>query len=98
MIIIHYENEVGCEICVGRILRGFRIAARLGLSLSRETEDAIWTFSSLVKGLDKVLKLEFYDDGMLPEFGIRKILSSFSFTGMLVLLFVVHGLCRNAAL
>ncbi|XP_027361514.1 uncharacterized protein LOC113869404 isoform X2 [Abrus precatorius] len=37
----------------GRILRGFRIAARLGLSLSRETEDAIWTYSSLVKSLDK---------------------------------------------
>ncbi|TKY70258.1 Poly(A) polymerase I [Spatholobus suberectus] len=37
----------------GRILRGFRIAARLGLSLSRETEAAIWTYSSLVKSLDK---------------------------------------------
>ncbi|PNY09202.1 tRNA nucleotidyltransferase/poly(A) polymerase [Trifolium pratense] len=37
----------------GRILRGFRIAARLGLSLSRETEDAIWTCSSLVKDLNK---------------------------------------------
>ncbi|KAL5099646.1 hypothetical protein RYX36_003973 [Vicia faba] len=37
----------------GRILRGFRIAARLGLSLSRETEAAIWTCSSLVKDLNK---------------------------------------------
>ncbi|XP_061346107.1 uncharacterized protein LOC133291792 [Gastrolobium bilobum] len=37
----------------GRILRGFRIAARLGLSLSKETEAAIWTYSSLVKSLDK---------------------------------------------
>ncbi|GAU29829.1 hypothetical protein TSUD_223750 [Trifolium subterraneum] len=37
----------------GRILRGFRIAARLGLSLSRETEDAIWACSSLVKDLNK---------------------------------------------
>ncbi|CAJ2646731.1 unnamed protein product [Trifolium pratense] len=37
----------------GRILRGFRIVARLGLSLSRETEDAIWTCSSLVKDLNK---------------------------------------------
>ncbi|KAJ1403864.1 tRNA nucleotidyltransferase/pol [Sesbania bispinosa] len=37
----------------GRILRGFRIAARLGLSLSRETEAAIWTYASLVKDLNK---------------------------------------------
>ncbi|CAJ1930642.1 unnamed protein product [Sphenostylis stenocarpa] len=37
----------------GRILRGFRIAARLGLSLSREIESAIWTYSSLVRTLDK---------------------------------------------
>ncbi|KAK7307438.1 hypothetical protein VNO77_40502 [Canavalia gladiata] len=37
----------------GRILRGFRIAARLGLLLSREIEAAIWTYSSLVKSLDK---------------------------------------------
>ncbi|KAK7367211.1 hypothetical protein VNO80_09220 [Phaseolus coccineus] len=37
----------------GRILRGFRITARLGLSISREIEAAIWTYSSLVKTLDK---------------------------------------------
>nr|KYP66562.1 putative poly(A) polymerase [Cajanus cajan] len=37
----------------GRILRGFRITARLGLSISTETEAAIWTYSSLVKSLDK---------------------------------------------
>ncbi|KAL2348685.1 hypothetical protein Fmac_002685 [Flemingia macrophylla] len=37
----------------GRILRGFRIAARLGLAISRETEAAIWRYSSLVKTLDK---------------------------------------------
>ncbi|KAK7406914.1 hypothetical protein VNO78_08550 [Psophocarpus tetragonolobus] len=37
----------------GRILRGFRIAARLGLSLSREIEAAIWTYSSLVKSFNK---------------------------------------------
>lgn len=37
----------------GRILRGFRIAARLGLSLSREIEAAIWTCSSLVEDLNK---------------------------------------------
>ncbi|KAK7309404.1 hypothetical protein RJT34_06102 [Clitoria ternatea] len=37
----------------GRILRGFRIAARLGLSLSSDTETAIRTYSSLVKSLDK---------------------------------------------
>lgn len=39
----------------GRILRALRIAARLGLSLSKEIEAAIHTFSLLVKGLDKVL-------------------------------------------
>ncbi|XP_014521176.1 uncharacterized protein LOC106777878 isoform X1 [Vigna radiata var. radiata] len=37
----------------GRILRGFRLAARLGLSLSREIEAAIWAYSSLVMNLDK---------------------------------------------
>ncbi|KAI4314642.1 hypothetical protein L6164_027530 [Bauhinia variegata] len=37
----------------GRILRGLRIAARLGLSLSMDTEAAIHTFSSQVKSLDK---------------------------------------------
>lgn len=36
-----------------RILRGIRIAARLGLSLSKETENAIRTLSSSIKGLDK---------------------------------------------
>lgn len=34
-------------------MRGFRIAARLGLSLSREIEAAIWTCSSLVEDLNK---------------------------------------------
>jgi hypothetical protein len=61
-------------------LRGFRIAARLGLSLSRETEDAIWACSSLVKDLNKVPYLEF--DDMLPEFGTRCFLLSFSFIGI----------------
>ncbi|KAL5100172.1 hypothetical protein RYX36_004499 [Vicia faba] len=68
-------------ILVGRILRGFRIVARLGLSLSMKTKAAIWTCSSLVMDLNKVYRLEFYDD-MLPEFGTRKFLLSFSFTGI----------------
>ncbi|KAK9285251.1 hypothetical protein L1049_024440 [Liquidambar formosana] len=36
-----------------RILRGLRIAARLGLSLSKETENAIRSLSSSIKSLDK---------------------------------------------
>ncbi|CAL0331963.1 unnamed protein product [Lupinus luteus] len=45
--------QVSFEEDPGRILRGFRIAARLGLSISRETEAALRTCSSLVKSLDK---------------------------------------------
>ncbi|KAK7253019.1 hypothetical protein RIF29_37389 [Crotalaria pallida] len=45
--------QVSFEEDPGRILRGFRIAARLGLSLSSETEAAIWTYSSQVRSLDK---------------------------------------------
>ncbi|KAE9606594.1 hypothetical protein Lal_00025749 [Lupinus albus] len=45
--------QVSFEEDPGRILRGFRIAARLGLSLSRETEAALRACSSLVKSLDK---------------------------------------------
>ncbi|XP_015963535.1 uncharacterized protein LOC107487410 isoform X1 [Arachis duranensis] len=37
----------------GRILRGFRMAARLGLSLSREIEAAILAYSSQVKNMNK---------------------------------------------
>ena len=54
-------------------MRGFRIAARLGLSLSRETEAAILTYSSLVKSFDKVTQLKFYDDGMLPEWATHPV-------------------------
>ena len=53
-------------------MRGLRIAARLGLSLSRETEAAIRTLYSLVNSLGKVLKLENNDDTMLLEYGMRK--------------------------
>ncbi|OIV94882.1 hypothetical protein TanjilG_22079 [Lupinus angustifolius] len=45
--------QVSFEEDPGRILRGFRIAARLGLSLSRETEVALRTCSSLVKNMNK---------------------------------------------
>ena len=39
---------------------------QLGLvyHLSRETEAAMWKYSSLVKSLDKVPQLEFYDVGV----------------------------------
>ncbi|KAM7261103.1 hypothetical protein ACFE04_026578 [Oxalis oulophora] len=37
-----------------RILRGLRIAARLGLSVSKEIKKAIHNFSSSIKSLDKV--------------------------------------------
>ncbi|MED6109410.1 hypothetical protein PIB30_033284 [Stylosanthes scabra] len=37
----------------GRILRGFRMAARLGLTLSREIEAAILAYSSQVKNMNK---------------------------------------------
>ncbi|RDY14224.1 pcnB, partial [Mucuna pruriens] len=67
----------------GRILRGFRIAARLGLSISRETEAAIWTYHSLVKDLDKVPQLKFYEGVIMA---------------ILLLIPVVHGLCRNVSL
>ncbi|XP_020979176.1 uncharacterized protein LOC107639976 [Arachis ipaensis] len=55
----------------GRILRGFRMAARLGLSLSREIEAAILAYSSRVKNMNKVTQLKFYD-GMLPEWVTTK--------------------------
>lgn len=40
-----------------RILRGLRIAARLGLSLSKDVETAIPEFISSVANLDQVLSL-----------------------------------------
>lgn len=52
------KSHVRICLYVGRILRGFRITARLGLSISREIEAAIWTYSSLVKTLDKVHSIE----------------------------------------
>jgi len=64
---MYYENEVTRKnLSVGRILRGFRLAARLGLSLSRDIEAAFWAYSSLVMNLDKVHQLKFYDGGVLP--------------------------------
>ena len=37
-----------------RILRGLRIAARLGLSFSKDTESAMHDLSASIEGLDKV--------------------------------------------
>lgn len=42
----------------GRILRGIRIAARLGFSFAKDTEKAIHDFHDSVKTLDKVLEIE----------------------------------------
>ena len=41
-------------ICLARILRGIRIAARLGLTFSKETAQAIRNLSSSVSTLEKV--------------------------------------------
>ena len=40
-----------------RILRGIRIAARLGFSFAKDTEKAIHNFHDSVKTLDKVLEI-----------------------------------------
>lgn len=37
------------------MLRGLRIAARLGLSISRETDSAIRSLASSIKSLDQVI-------------------------------------------
>lgn len=42
-----------------RILRGLRIAARLGLSFAKDTEEAIHDLYASVKTLDKVFKVNF---------------------------------------
>lgn len=67
------------EFCAGRILRALRIAARLGLSLSREITSAIQTFYLLVKDLNKVLYLEYSHDVMLPKFGLEYLLYLMAF-------------------
>lgn len=42
-------------VIAARILRGLRIAARLGLSLSKDTADAMHNLYSSVQGLAKVV-------------------------------------------
>lgn len=59
-IIACIELNQAESIChVARILRGLRIAARLGLSFSKKTETAMHDLSPSIKSLGKVLTLEF---------------------------------------
>lgn len=60
------------------MLRGLRIAARLGLSFSRETETAIRSLASSVKSLDKVLLQESSKTTVLP--GYLMIFEYFAFS------------------
>ena len=50
-----------------RILRGLRIAARLGLSLSKDTETAILDLSSSVQSLGKVVAKDLNEITFLNE-------------------------------
>lgn len=50
-----------------RILRGLRIAARLGLSLSKDTATAIHNYSSSVQGLGKVVAKDLNEITILNE-------------------------------
>lgn len=57
----HIGFWIICKLChTARILRGLRIAARLSLSISKETETAIHRLSSSILTLAKVPRCELY--------------------------------------
>lgn len=55
-VISSAQFDILCKLCyAARILRGLRIAGRLGLSISKDTEIAILKLSSSIINLAKVL-------------------------------------------
>lgn len=89
----HLQCSVSFELFhTARMLRGLRIAARLGLEISGETKDAIYSLSSTIKCLRQVSEPnKLYKDPMLSE---EMGCQTFSFSGDLSLNYL-HSFILN---
>ncbi|WRX08806.1 Poly A polymerase [Theobroma cacao] len=96
---LSFQEDCGSNFSyAARILRGLRIAARLGLSFSKDTESAMHNISSSIEGLDKfrlMLELNYmlsYGAAessiyLLQRFNLLNILLPFQFYFLILLSF-----------
>ncbi|KAK6154034.1 hypothetical protein DH2020_013673 [Rehmannia glutinosa] len=77
---VRWKNCMNRDFTVNRILRGLRLAARLNLSFSKETEASIYSLSSSIAGLSQAAYLSEQVDNRL---GLRSLMLMVSVLGLL---------------